>query len=203
MARFFETLFETNRWGLMNVQEFPVSGLKLLTLKSYPDERGFFCERFKQSYFQENKFPGPVPIPFVQDNFSRSKARVLRGLHYQWDRPQGKLVTCLAGNIMDVAVDLRVSSKTFGMITQVELSGENPQWFWIPAGFAHGFCVLGEADADILYKCDQEYNSAGESGIRFDDAELDVKWAVANPIVSERDRKMASFQDYKRSPRFQ
>lgn len=187
----------------MNVQEFPVSGLKLLTLKSYPDERGFFCERFKQSYFQEIKFPGSMPTPFVQDNFSRSKARVLRGLHYQWDRPQGKLVTCLAGKILDVAVDLRVSSKTFGVVTQVELSGEVPQWFWIPAGFAHGFCVLGEQEADILYKCDQEYNSAGESGIRFDDPDLKIKWPSEKLVVSERDRKMASLQDYKRSPRFQ
>ena len=186
----------------MNIQDFPVPGLKLLTLKSFPDDRGFFCERFKQSLFQEMKFPTAQPPQFVQDNFSRSKAGVLRGLHYQWDRPQGKLVTCLAGRIFDVAVDLRTSSKTLGSVTTVELSGDRPQWFWIPAGFAHGFCVLGTQEADIFYKCDNEYNGQGESGIRFDDPNLDIKWPTKNLVVSERDRKMPSFEDYKNLPRF-
>ena len=186
----------------MKIQDFPVSGLKLLTLKSFPDDRGFFCERFKLSQFQELKFPTAEPVQFVQDNFSRSKPKVLRGLHYQWDRPQGKLVTCLAGRILDVAVDLRASSETLGSVTTVELFGENPQWFWIPAGFAHGFCVLGNQEADIFYKCDNEYNSQGEAGLRFDDPDLKINWGIKDVIVSERDRKMPSFRDYKNSPRF-
>lgn len=186
----------------MTVQTFPVGGLKLLTLPSFTDDRGFFCERFKQSLFQTLKFPADAPIQFVQDNFSRSKAGVLRGLHYQWDRPQGKLVTCLAGRIQDVAVDLRACSETFGAVTMVEMSGEKPQWFWLPAGFAHGFCVLGNQEADVFYKCDNEYNPKAESGIRFDDPDLNINWTTKSVVVSERDRKMASFQDYKQSPRF-
>lgn len=182
----------------MKIDHFAAAGLKLITLKSYPDDRGFFVERFKLSQFQELG----VPTNFVQDNFSRSQAGVLRGLHYQWERPQGKLVTCLSGNIVDVVVDIRKGSPTFGQSTSVELSGDKPQWLWVPAGFAHGFYVLGQTSADVLYKCDAEYNPKCESGIRWDDDQLKISWPSKTPQVSQRDQIMQSFADYKKDPKF-
>lgn len=182
----------------MTIDQFPVEGLKLISLKSYADDRGFFCERFKLSQFQE----AGLPTKFLQDNFSRSAPNVLRGLHYQWGPAQGKLVTCLAGKIMDVAVDIRQGSKTFGQVTTTELSGDKPQWFWIPAGFAHGFYVLGNQTADVLYKCDAEYCPQTEGGIRWDDPTLNVHWPVKNPQLTARDQSMPSFEDYKKDPKF-
>ena len=182
----------------MTVDLFPVQGLKLITLRSFPDDRGFFCERFKLSQFQE----AGLPTNWLQDNFSRSAPNVLRGLHYQWEKPQGKLVTCLSGKILDVAVDIRAGSKTFGHVTRVEMSGDKPQWFWVPAGFAHGFYVLGNQPADVLYKCDAEYNPKCESGIRWNDESLKIDWSTKNPVVSGRDQIMQSFEDYKKDPKF-
>jgi dTDP-4-dehydrorhamnose 3,5-epimerase len=182
----------------MKIDVFPAQGLKLITLKSFPDDRGFFCERFKLSQFEEMG----LPIKFVQDNFSRSHPNTLRGLHYQWEKPQGKLVTCLSGKILDIVVDIRFGSKTFGSVTRVELSGDLPQWFWVPAGFAHGFYVLGNQQADVLYKCDAEYNPKFESGIRWSDETLNISWPTMKPQVSNRDQVMPSFEDYKKSPVF-
>lgn len=182
----------------MIVEKFPVEGLALIHSKSFPDNRGFFCERFKASVFQE----AGLPHQFVQDNFSRSNSRVLRGLHYQWDKPQGKLVTCLRGRIFDVAVDIRVGSPTFGQVTTVELSGSEPRWFWIPAGFAHGFCVLGDEEADVFYKCDNEYSPKCEAGIRFDDQHLNIHWPQSNLQVSQRDAEMQTFEVYQKDPKF-
>ncbi len=184
--------------GTLKIDTFSSEGLKLVTLKSYPDDRGFFCERFKLSSFSDLG----LPTNFVQDNFSRSAPGVLRGLHYQWEKPQGKLVTCLSGKILDVVVDIRVGSASFGQVTQVELSGDQPQWLWVPAGFAHGFFVMGQTPADVLYKCDHEYNPKAESGIRWNDETLKIQWPSQTPQVSERDRVMPSFEDYKRAPKF-
>jgi len=197
LARIFETLFKEDR-PLLNIETFPIEGLKLITLKSFPDSRGFFTERFKTSQFRE----AGLPTNFIQDNFSRSALRVLRGLHFQWERPQGKLVTCTSGLIYDVAVDIRNGSPTFGKSVGVELSGDQPQWFWIPAGFAHGFCVLGEKDADVFYKCDAEYNAKCEGGIRWSDSDLKVDWPIKDPFVSQRDEIMGTFQDYQKDPKF-
>jgi len=182
----------------MKIESLKISDLKLITLKSFPDERGFFGERFKASQFQAEG----LPTNFVQDNFSRSLPKILRGLHFQWERPQGKLVTCLRGRIFDVAVDLRSNSASFGQHVSLELSGDQHQWFWIPAGFAHGFCVLGTHEADVFYKCDNEYNAKGESGIVWNDSDLQIAWPMQNPIVSGRDRQMTSFKAYRAESKF-
>jgi dTDP-4-dehydrorhamnose 3,5-epimerase len=184
---------------VLQVETFPISDLKLITLKSLPDPRGFFVERFKKSAFEEVG----LPTNFVQDNFSRSAPKVLRGLHYQWNQPQGKLVTCLHGKIFDVAVDIRVDSPTFGQHVSLILDGDKPQWFWVPVGFAHGFCVIGETDADIFYKCTAEYGPKGEGGIRWSDPALKIEWPFPNPDISARDDQMGSLQDYLKAPRFQ
>ncbi len=182
---------------MLQIETFPITGLKLITLRSFPDSRGFFVERYKQSVFQE----AGLPTQFVQDNFSRSSEKVLRGLHYQWDQPQGKLVTCANGRIFDVAVDVRQGSPTFGKSIHVELDGAKPQWFWIPPGFAHGFAVLSQS-ADLLYKCTSEYNGKGESGIRWSDPALQIEWPYQDPIVSPKDAEMQSLAQYAQDPKF-
>lgn len=182
---------------MLQIETFPISGLKLVTLKSFPDARGFFVERYKRSAFQE----AGLPVDFVQDNFSRSGEKVLRGLHYQWDLPQGKLVTCTNGRIFDVAVDVRAGSPTFGQSVTVELDSEKPQWFWIPAGFAHGFSVLS-AGADVLYKCTSEYNGKCESGIIWSDPRLKIQWPYTNPVVSPKDAEMQTLAQYEQNPKF-
>jgi dTDP-4-dehydrorhamnose 3,5-epimerase len=182
---------------MLQIETFPIAGLKLVTLRSFPDSRGFFVERFKRSAFLE----AGLPVEYVQDNFSRSSEKVLRGLHYQWDQPQGKLVTCTKGRIFDVAIDVRAGSPTFGKHASVELDGEKPQWFWIPPGFAHGFAVLSK-EADMLYKCTAEYNAKGESGIRWSDPELKIQWPHQDPLVSPKDIEMQSLQQYAQDPKF-
>lgn len=186
----------------LQVEKFAAEGLLLVTSRVFPDPRGFFCERYKQSVFNEVG----IDVQFVQDNFSRSAPGVLRGLHYQWQEPQGKLVTCLSGQIFDVAVDVRFGSPTFGHVTSVVLSGDKPQWFWIPPGFAHGFYVMGAQHADIFYKCNAEYNPQAEGGISWSDRELAIDWPgvhdMSQVFLSPRDEKMPSFADYKKNPRF-
>ncbi len=182
----------------MEIKTFDIDGPKLIKLKSFEDSRGFFVERFKKSLFEKSN----LPVNFIQDNFSRSKPGVLRGLHYQWDRPQGKLVTCLTGAIFDVAVDIRMKSPTFGKHIGVELKGSEPSVFWIPAGFAHGFCVLGNEFADVLYKVDNEYNSKGENGILWSDSDLKIAWPVREPVLSSKDDELMTFQEYQKRPVF-
>ena len=177
----------------MKVEKFEIEGPLLIEPRLFKDERGFFVERFREDQLREIG----IQNHFIQDNFSRSEWKVLRGLHYQYDKPQSKLVTCTRGTILDVAVDIRKSSPTFGQAVQVELSGDNPQWLWIPAGFAHGFAVLSEEGADLLYKVDAPYNPKGEGAIRWDDPDLKINWTVSNPLVSERDQGAMSFMELK------
>lgn len=167
----------------MEVIEFPINGLKLIKLKTFHDERGFFVERYNHAKFKELG----LPTTFVQDNFSRSKPGVLRGLHFQYAPPQGKLVTCLSGEIFDVAVDIRKNSPTFGQHVSVSLSGDEPALFWIPAGFAHGFCVTSSTVADVLYKVDNLWNGAGEGCLQWNDKSLGIKWPTISPILSSKD----------------
>lgn len=180
----------------MEVQNCPIAGLRVLKPSLFKDSRGFFSERFNARRFAE----AGLPSEFVQDNHSRSLPGVLRGLHYQHTPPQGKLVGVTSGRIWDVALDIRPSSPTFGRHHAVELSAENSLMFWIPAGFAHGFCVLGDQPADVIYKVDNYYNPAGENGIRFDDEDVNIPWPIKNPILSGRDRGLLSCQDYRRNP---
>jgi dTDP-4-dehydrorhamnose 3,5-epimerase len=180
----------------MQVDDLPLSGLKLITLKMHGDERGFFVERYHRERFAQ----AGITEHFVQDNHSRSAPKILRGLHYQFDKPQGKLVGASMGRIWDVAVDIRHNSPTYGQSYGVELSDMNAKLLWIPAGFAHGFCVLGEQPADVYYKCTAMYNPTGEGGIRFDDVDLNIDWPVQNPIISERDKVQQSFAEYRKAP---
>ena len=181
----------------MNVKKFEISGPLLLSLKTFSDTRGFFVERFKAEYAEALG----ITNSFIQDNFSRSFKNVVRGLHMQHSPGQGKLVTCLAGSILDVAVDVRAKSPTFGKYVQVNLKGDEPSLFWIPPGFAHGFSVLSET-ADVHYKVDCLYNSKNEIGLQWNDPELAVDWKVSQPIVSEKDTTGIRFSEYKLKPVF-
>jgi dTDP-4-dehydrorhamnose 3,5-epimerase len=177
----------------MEIIAEPLPDLKVIKLKLHGDERGFFVERY---HAQKLQAVG-ISEDFVQDNHSRSSAGILRGLHYQANPAQGKLVGVTRGRVWDVAVDIRPNSPTFGKYHGVELSGENGILFWIPAGFAHGFCVLGDEPADMLYKVSGLYNAAGEGGIKFDDADLGINWPINEPIISARDQGLQSFAAYK------
>lgn len=177
----------------MKITPTPLQGLAVVELDIYRDSRGFFVERFNEEKFGAYGLPTHYP----QDNHSRSTPGVIRGLHCQHTPPQGKLVGVLHGRIWDVAVDIRADSPTFGQHFGIELSDENGKLLWIPAGFAHGFCVLGEENADVLYKVSALYNPNSETGIAWDDPDLAVTWPVKNPIVSERDQNLQSFAEYK------
>ena len=163
----------------------PIEGLVIIEPRAFPDERGYFMESYKQSDFEKAGILGP----FVQDNHSRSKRGVLRGLHFQ--RPpyaQGKLVRVSRGRAWDVAVDLREGSPTFGKYFALELSESNRLMFWIPAGFAHGFLAL-EDDTELQYKCTAEYNAASDGGLRWNDPDIAIAWPDIGipPLVSAKD----------------
>ncbi len=177
-------------------RNLPISGLMLIESKEFRDERGFFTERYNLEAFRREDFNEV----FVQDNFSRSLPGVLRGLHYQYDKPQGKLVSCTRGRIFDVVVDLRHSEPTFGKHFGVELSGEKTLALWIPPGFAHGFCVLGNEPADVLYKITSVYNAKGELGLRYNDPKFEISWPVSSPLLSGKDQVTPGFAEYLASP---
>jgi dTDP-4-dehydrorhamnose 3,5-epimerase len=169
----------------MNALPTPIEGLLVLEPKVFGDERGFFMESYNQRMFRE--LTGTEP-DFVQDNHSRSARGVLRGLHYQLQQPQGKLVRVTSGVVFDVAVDLRRASTTFGQWHGVELSGENKRQFWVPAGFAHGFVVLSES-ADFLYKTTDFYAPQHERCIAWNDPTLAIDWHLGGiePTLSAKD----------------
>lgn len=175
----------------MKFTKLPLDGLVLVELKAFADSRGYFSERYKSSLFKE----AGINEPFSQDNFSRSKPGVLRGLHYQTQPTQGKLVSVTRGAVWDVAVDIRKNSKTFGQYYGTELSDQNHRMLWIPHGFAHGFCVLGKEDADVFYKVTGEYNPKGDSGLRWNDPQLKIEWPQTAPIVSEKDQLLPWFKE--------
>lgn len=177
----------------MNFIPCHIPGLLLIEPKLFADSRGYFFESFNEALFHQHG----ITCRFVQDNQSKSSYGVIRGLHYQLKpHAQAKLVRVLDGKILDVAVDIRKGSPTYGQHFSVELSSENNKQLWLPAGFAHGFSVLSET-AVVLYKCDQFYNKASESGIRFDDTELNIDWKVSHneAVISEKDHQLPSFKD--------
>ncbi len=180
----------------MDVRNCKIPGLKRIQLRLLGDARGFFVERYNAKTFSD----AGLPANFIQDNHSRSAPNILRGLHYQFNPPQGKLVGVVRGRILDVAVDIRPGSPTFGQHEAVELSDENGLLLWIPAGFAHGFCVLGDGPADVFYKVDAPYNAGGEGGIRFDDKALGINWPLANPVISDRDKNLPGWSQYAANP---
>jgi len=160
----------------------------------FGDHRGYFLESFNLEKFEENVYP----IKFVQDNESKSSKGVLRGLHFQ--KPpfnQAKLVRCIQGKVMDVAVDIRKGSPTYGKHVAVELSEENKRQLFVPRGFAHGFSVLSET-AVFAYKVDNTYSPESDSGIRYDDKELNIDWGltVAEVQLSEKDKNLSFFKDF-------
>ena len=176
----------------MRIETTSLPGVLLLTPAIYRDGRGAFMETFNLRQMAE----AGLPEKWVQDNFSISKKNVLRGIHYQVLQPQGKLVRVTHGAVLDVAVDLRQSSPTFGRHVSVELSGENGAMLWIPEGFGHAFLVLSDA-AGFAYKVTDYYSPAGERTIVWNDPELAIPWpiAAADAIVSEKDRKGALLRD--------
>ena len=157
----------------------------LVSPKAFADERGFFLESYKESEFKANG----ISFEFKQDNHSKSSKNVLRGLHYQLEpHAQGKLVRVVTGRIFDVAVDIRKGSPTYGKWVSAELSEENKKTLWIPPGFAHGFLTL-EDNTNVLYKSTNEYNKESERGILWNDPEINVRWPVNDPILSDKDKK--------------
>lgn len=173
-----------------------LDGLFLIELVRHGDQRGFFTERFNAARFRA----AGLPAEFLQDNHSRSAPGVLRGLHYQVTPPQTKLVGVIRGRIWDVAVDVRPQSPTFGRSVGLELSDMNGRLLLIPPGFAHGFCVLGDEPADLLYKVDQPYEPSGEGAVLWNDPELAISWPLDAPIVSARDSQAKSFAQYRMNP---
>jgi dTDP-4-dehydrorhamnose 3,5-epimerase len=175
------------------VKFIPTSELPEIILiepELFKDDRGFFLEMYHKEKFQEAGIKGD----FVQDNRSRSQQGTLRGLHYQWGKPQGKLVWVLSGEVFDVAVDIRKNSPTFGTWFGMTLSDENKTGVYIPPDFAHGFCVVSK-QADVLYKCTDLYSLEHERCIRWDDPDLAIDWPVENPLLSEKDAKSPSLKE--------
>jgi dTDP-4-dehydrorhamnose 3,5-epimerase len=157
-------------------------GVLIIEPEVHHDARGFFLETYHQRKYAERGLPGPL----VQDNHSHSVCRTLRGLHAQIERPQGKLVRAVQGEMFDVAVDIRRGSPTFGRWVGVLLSAQNFRQLWIPPGFAHGFCVLSER-VDVEYKCSDFYNPGDEITVLWSDPEIGIRWPVRDPILSAKD----------------
>lgn len=173
----------------INKTEFP--GLLLIEPKVFEDDRGYFFESYNKSNFESEG----LNLNFVQDNFSKSTKGTIRGLHFQINPfAQGKLCQVISGKVLDIAVDLRINSPTFGKYYSIVLSEENHLQLYIPEGFAHGFSVLSE-EAIFHYKCTNFYNRESERVIRFDDPDLKINWNVEYPIVSEKDLKGSFFSE--------
>lgn len=168
----------------MKIKETGIPDVKIIKPRVFEDDRGCFFESYRESVLKEVG----VDLRFVQDNVSVSVKGTLRGLHYQIEQPQAKLIQCLKGEILDVAVDIRRSSPTFGEHISYVLSEENHHGLFIPVGFAHGFSVLSN-EAVISYKCSDYYNKSGERGIIWNDPGLNINWQTEQPVLSEKDRQ--------------
>jgi dTDP-4-dehydrorhamnose 3,5-epimerase len=171
-------------------QATELPGVVLCVPEVFRDARGFFMETYHAARYME----GGVRAVFVQDNRSRSSKGVLRGLHFQLHKPQAKLVSCVRGEIWDVAVDIRRGSPTFGKWSAAVLSEENHRQLFIPGGFAHGFCVLSDV-AEIQYKCSEFYDPRDDRGVRWNDPALAVAWPVADPVLSVKDAAQPWLKD--------
>ncbi len=175
----------------MKVLDTPLADALVLEPRVFEDDRGFFLESYNEKLFGEIG----IAEKFVQDNHSYSKRSVLRGLHYQVEKAQGKLVRVVSGEVIDVFVDLRQSSRTFGRWHSVRLSGENRRLAWIPVGFAHGFHVISEG-AHVLYKSTEFYYPALERTILWNDPDLKIDWEnIGEPLLSEKDKKGKRFRE--------
>jgi dTDP-4-dehydrorhamnose 3,5-epimerase len=166
----------------LKITETSLPGVLLLEPRVFGDDRGWFMETFNDALFRQHG----LPDAFAQDNHSSSKRGVVRGLHYQLEQPQGKLVRCTRGTILDVAVDIRRGSPTFGKWTSVELSDENRRMLWIPPRFAHGFSVLSE-QADLVYKCTTLWHQASDRSLLWNDPSIGIDWRVETALLSPKD----------------
>lgn len=173
------------------IENTTLSGVTLIKPPIFPDSRGYFKELYKQS----NCTAAGIDFQFVQDNFSRSTRGVLRGLHFQAKRPQGKLVCCLSGSVFDVAVDINPASQTYKEWIGVELSDKNHHQLWIPPGYAHGFLVLSES-ADLYYKCTELYDPLDDVGVHWADESIGIDWPTESPELSSKDSQLPTLQDY-------
>lgn len=176
----------------MEITKTPIEGLLIIQPKVFEDDRGHFFESYNKSAFQSNG----IAVDFVQDNQSLSQAGVLRGLHFQ-NPPfaQGKLVRVIKGSVLDIAVDIRKNSKTYGEHVAIKLSEQNKTQFWIPEGFAHGFLTL-ENNTIFSYKCTNYYNKASEGCILWNDPNLRIEWNINTPILSEKDKTGEVFNKF-------
>ncbi|MBM9589146.1 dTDP-4-dehydrorhamnose 3,5-epimerase [Leptospira sp. 201903075] len=178
----------------MKTQNFPISGPVLILPTVHGDDRGFFLESFKASEYTALG----IPELFQQDNHSKSNKNVLRGLHFQAPpMDQGKLVRVVKGSVLDIAVDIRKNSKTYGQYVSVTLTEKNHEIFWVPSGFAHGFLVL-EDNTEFLYKVTNEYSKESEGGILFNDPTIGIDWGINTDscILSEKDKQLTLFKDF-------
>ena len=179
--------------GSIKVTACPISGMYLIEPAVYADERGYFFE----SYNLEDMKAAGIPITFVQDNQSMSRKGVLRGLHFQKQHPQGKLVRVLRGEVFDVGVDLREDSCTFGKWFGISLSDQNKKQLYLPPGFAHGYLVLSDV-AEFFYKCTEYYDPQDEGGLLWNDQEIGIAWPIsagAQPTVSTKDQRHPGFRN--------
>lgn len=176
----------------MQIETNHIEGLLVIKPDVFEDQRGYFFESYNEEKFSQLG----IDIRFLQDNESKSAKGVLRGLHFQVPPyQQGKLVRVIKGKVLDVAVDLRRSSETYGKWAAIELSEQNKWMYWIPAGFAHGFLTL-EENTVFFYKCTQVYNKESERGIIWNDPDLAIKWGTEQPVVSEKDKIAGKFRDF-------
>lgn len=174
----------------MNVLETGIPGLLVFEPVVYGDDRGFFMESWNAGRYRKHG----LPASFVQSNISRSRGGVIRGLHYQWPRPQGKLVSVLEGRVFDIAVDIRQGSPSFGQWAGVELSAENHRQMYVPEGFAHGFCVLGET-ALLSYLCTAEYCAEYDAVVAWNDPDIGIRWPVDGALLSDKDAAAPRLSD--------
>ena len=179
----------------VKIESEHLNGVVVIAPEVFEDERGFFMEVFRADQFESIG----LPARFVQDNHSRSKKGGLRGLHFQWDPPMGKLMRVTHGSAFLVAVDLRKGSPYLGKWFGAEVSAENKKQVWAPAGFARGFCVLSDF-AEIQYKCTGIYNNKGESGVLWNDPAIGVEWPVDNPVLSDKDIKAQTLEQWLERP---
>ena len=175
----------------MKISHSKLKGCVIIEPRVFGDDRGFFLETFQAARYKQE---AGIDLPFVQDNHSRSARGVLRGLHFQKTKPQGKLVRVVSGEVYDVAVDIRKGSGTFGEWEGVILSEDNKKQFWVPPGFAHGFVVLSDT-ADFEYKCTDYYDPSDEGSILWSDPDLDIPWPIANPVLSTKDESAKRLVD--------
>lgn len=179
----------------INVEKTSIDGLLVITPDVFQDDRGFFMECYRKDEFEKHG----LPTEFVQDNHSRSARNVLRGLHFQWEPPMGKLMRVTVGTAFLVAVDIRKGSPTLGKWFGLEVSAENKKQVYAPAGFARGFCVLSEA-AEIQYKCTGIYSNKAESGILWNDPAIGIEWPVKDPVLSKKDEVAQTLDQWLSKP---